>query len=141
LLRSNADPAAAAVETAMTAFEEPCADGAPVRRFRDPRYVPQASSLGELRARIDSLDAQIVELLAARASFVRDATRFKRDPHQVAAPARQAEVFTRVRALAAARAEEFPPLPDIVEAAYRVLVAGFVAGEERFFAETEPISP
>ena len=30
-------------------------------------------------------------------------------------------------------------LPDVVEAAYRVLVAGFIAGEERFFSETEPI--
>jgi hypothetical protein len=29
----------------------------------------------------------------------------------------------------------------VVEAAYRVLVAGFVAGEERFFTETEPIPP
>ncbi len=52
---------------------------------------------------------------------------------------RQAEVFARVRRLAAAQAAEFPALPDIVEAAYRVLVAGFIAGEERFFAETEPI--
>jgi isochorismate pyruvate lyase len=125
----------------MTASEEPRDEGAPVRRFRDPRYAPQAGTLGELRQRIDALDAQIVELLASRALCVRDATRFKRDPHQVAAPARQAEVFRRVRALAAARADEFPPLPDIVEAAYRVLVAGFIAGEERFFAETEPISP
>lgn len=125
----------------MTSFAEPRADGAPVRRFRDPGYVTQAETLGELRQRIDALDARIVELLAARALCVRDATRFKRDPHQVAAPARQAEVFARVRRLAADRAESFPPLPDIVEAAYRVLVAGFIAGEERFFAETEPISP
>ena len=125
----------------MTAFEEPRADVAPVRRFRDPRYVPQAATLGELRLRIDALDAQIVDLLAKRALCVRDATRFKRDAQQVAAPARQAQVYARVRALAAARAADFPPLPDIVEASYRVLVAGFIAGEARFFAETEPISP
>ena len=125
----------------MTAFEEPRADVAPVRRFRDPRYVPQAATLGELRLRIDALDAQIVDLLAKRALCVRDATRFKRDAQQVAAPARQAEVYAKVRALAAARAADFPPLPDIVEASYRVLVAGFIAGEARFFAETEPISP
>jgi isochorismate pyruvate lyase len=131
----------AAAETHMTAFEEPRADIAPVRRFRDPRYLPQAPTLGELRLRIDALDVQIVDLLAARALCVRDATRFKRDPHQVAAPARQAEVFARVRRLAAARAQDFPLLPDVVEAAYRALVAGFIAGEERFFAETEPISP
>ena len=77
----------------------------------------------------------------ARAWCVRDATRFKRDAFQVAAPERQQAVFARVRALAAERAGEFPELPDVVEAAYRVLVAGFVAGEGRFFFETEPITP
>ncbi|MCE9658609.1 MAG: chorismate mutase [Burkholderiales bacterium] len=124
----------------MTSAQEPRVDAAPVRRFRDPHYQPQAETLGALRERIDALDAQIVELLAARALCVRDATRFKRDAFQLAAPERQAAVFDRVRTLAAARAAEFPSLPDVVEAAYRVLVAGFIAGEERFFAETEPIT-
>ncbi len=124
----------------MTAAQEPRVDAAPVRRFRDPRYQPQAETLGALRERIDALDAQIVELLATRALCVRDATRFKRDAFQVSAPERQAAVYARVRALAASRAEQFPSLPDVVEAAYRVLVAGFIAGEERFFAETEPIT-
>ena len=123
----------------MAAFEEPRVDAAPVRRFRDPQYRPQAATLGALRERIDALDAQIVELLATRALCVRDATRFKRDAFQVSAPERQAAVFARVRSLAANQGLEFPSLPDVVEAAYRVLVAGFVAGEERFFAETEPI--
>jgi isochorismate pyruvate lyase len=125
----------------MPAAEEPSVDAAPVRRFRDPDYRPQAATLGALRERIDALDAQIVALLAERALCVRDATRFKRDAFQVAAPERQAAVFARVRALAADRAAEFPSLPDVVEAAYRVLVAGFIAGEERFFSETEPITP
>ena len=49
-----------------------------VRRFRDAAYRPQAPTLSALRARIDALDAQIVELLAARALCVKDATRFKR---------------------------------------------------------------
>jgi len=123
----------------MPDSSEPRTDAAPVRRFRDPNYRPQAATLGGLRERIDALDAQIVDLLAQRALCVRDATRFKRDALQVAAPERQAAVFARVRALAADRATEFPSLPDVVEAAYRVLVAGFIAGEERFFAETEPI--
>ena len=125
----------------MSASEEPSTEAAPVRRFRDPLYRPQAGSLGELRRKIDALDAQIVELLAARASCVRDATRFKRDAFQVSAPQRQGEVFARVRGLAVAQAAGFPALPDIVEAAYRVLVAGFIAGEAHFFAETEPIAP
>jgi isochorismate pyruvate lyase len=125
----------------MHRTEEPRTETPPVRRFRDPLYRPQAATLGELRQKIDTLDAQIVELLAARALCVRDATRFKRDAFQVSAPQRQAEVFARVRQSAAVHAAEFPTLPDIVEAAYRVLVAGFIAGEAHFFAETEPIPP
>ncbi|MGH8797399.1 MAG: chorismate mutase [Caldimonas sp.] len=120
---------------------EPRLDALPARRFRDPAYREQAPTLGALRDRIDALDAQIVELLAARALCVKDATRFKRSSFEVASPQRQAQVYARVRELAAAHAAEFPALPDVVEAAYRVLVAGFIAGEERFFAATEPINP
>ena len=121
--------------------DEPRTDTGPVRRFRDPNPHPEAATLGELRARIDDLDARIVELMAERALCVRDATRFKRNSFEVTAPQRQAEVFARVRQLAAAHATEVPSFPDVVEASYRVLVAGFIAAEERFFAETEPLSP
>lgn len=123
----------------MSAAKESRTDTAPMRRFRDPHYQPQAPTLGALRDKIDALDAQIVALMAARALCVRDATRFKRNSFEVTSPERQAQVFARVREQAAAHAGEFAALPDVVEAAYRVLVAGFVAGEERFFAETEPI--
>ena len=119
--------------------EEPRVDSPPVRRFRDAAYRPQAPTLSALRERIDALDAQIVELLAARALCVKDATRFKRSSFEVTSPGRQAQVYARVRELAAAHAAEFHSLPDIVEATYRVLVAGFISGEERFFAETEPV--
>jgi isochorismate pyruvate lyase len=127
--------------TTSESSEEPRVDGAPVRRFRDPAYRPQAPTLGALRAKIDAIDAQVVDLLAARALCVKDATRFKRSSFEVTAPARQAEVFARVRRLAEAHARESPALPDVVEATYRVLVAGFIAGEERYFTETEPIDP
>jgi isochorismate pyruvate lyase len=110
-----------------------------VRRFKNPGYRPVAGTLAELRQRIDALDEQIVALLAQRALCVRDATRFKLDEFQVRAPARQAQVFERVRELAAAHADGFPGLPDIVEASYRSLVGGFVAAEGQLFAETERI--
>jgi isochorismate pyruvate lyase len=125
----------------MPLSEEPRSDALAVRRFRDPSHQPQAETLGALRQKIDALDLQIVELLAARALCVRDATRFKRDAFEVAAPARQEQVFAQVRALADARGAGFPGFADVVVAAYRVLVAGFIAGEERFFADTEPIAP
>lgn len=112
---------------------EPDPHAPPVRRFADPAYRPLARDLAEVRANIDRLDREIVALLAERGRWVKDAARFKRDPHQVAAPARQAAVFARVRALAVeARGE-----PDVIEAAYRTLVAGFIAREQAWFDEME----
>ncbi len=125
----------------MTNPTEPTTATPPVRRFKDPGYQPVAPTLGDLRQRIDALDTQIVALLAQRALCVRDATRFKRDAFQVQAPARQAEVFARVRTMAAAHGDAFPGFADIVEAAYRPLVGGFIAAEGRLFDQTEPIQP
>jgi isochorismate pyruvate lyase len=125
----------------MTRSQEPSVDAGPVRRFKDPAYVEVAPTLGELRSRIDAIDEQIVALMAQRAACVRDATRFKRDAFQVAAPARQAQVFDKARALAAAQGSAFPGLPDIVEATYRTMVAGFVAAEGQLFQDTETIQP
>ncbi len=119
---------------------EPATDRAAVRRFTDPAYQPVAATLGELRARIDAIDEQVVALLAERGRCVRDATRFKRDPVAVAAVARQAAVFSRVRALAEQHDDAFPGLANVIERAYRTLVAGYVAGEEHLLAQTELIN-
>ena len=134
-------PPAPACADGMATPQEPDAAGQPVRRFVDPGYVPVAATLGDLRQRIDALDTQIVALLAERARCVKDATRFKRDAFQVSAPARQAQVFARVRMLAGEHAHDFPGLPDIVESTYRTLVAGYIAAEGQLFEETESIPP
>lgn len=123
----------------MTTSNEPSTIGAPVRRFKNPNYLNRAANLAELRQQIDQLDTHIIELLAQRALCVQDATRFKLDAFQVAAPARQAQVFERVRSLAQAHEKSFPNFPDIVESTYRTLVAGFIAAEQQLFQETEVI--
>ena len=102
-------------------MSEPAIDTGPSRAFRDPAYRPLATNLGEVRANIDRLDDAIVALIAERAMYVKDAARFKRDAHQVSAPARQAEVFTRVRRLAEKRDRGFDQPPDVVEATYRAM--------------------
>ncbi len=75
--------------------------------------------------------------------YVKDAARFKRDVFQVSAPVRQAQVFARVRALAEQHNPGynggFPGLPGVVEAAYRALVAGYIAGEQDYFAQMLPV--
>lgn len=118
---------------------EPVIDGAPVRRFKNPNYQNVGSNLAELRQKIDLIDSQIIELLAQRALCVQDATRFKKDEFQVAAPARQAQVFERVRSQAETHLENFPNFPEIVETTYRTLVAGFIASEQLLFQKTEII--
>jgi isochorismate pyruvate lyase len=124
----------------MTNSNEPLPTGLAVRRFKDPAYVELAPNLQTLRDQIDDFDRQIVALLAARALRVRDATRFKKDVYQVSAPARQAEVFKKVRNLASAHADNFPGFEDIVESAYRSLVAGFIAAEQSLFSQTEEVT-
>jgi len=106
---------------------EPNPHGRPLRRYLDPAYVPLCSSLAEVRENIDMIDRQIVALLAQRGRFVKDAARFKRDAYQVSAPQRQQEVLDKVRALA----EKEGAYPEVVEAAFRALIAGFIAREQQ----------
>lgn len=112
---------------------EPDTRGAPLRRFRDPAYVPLCENLAQVRERIDALDQQIVALLAERGRYVKDAARFKRDAFQVSAPQRQQQVFDKVQRLA----EQNGAYPEVVEACYRAMVAGFIAREQRDHLEMD----
>ncbi len=107
--------------------KEPETHSAPLRRFTDPAYRPLCANLAEVRENIDALDRKIVALLAERGRYVKDAARFKRDAFQVSAPQRQQEVIDKVRALA----EQEGAYPEVVEAAYRALIAGFIAREQQ----------
>lgn len=107
--------------------KEPQTHAAPLRRFTDPAYVPLCANLADVRENIDRLDRQIVALLAERGRYVKDAARFKRDAFQVSAPQRQQEVLDKVKALA----EKEGAYPEVVEAAYRALIAGFIAREQQ----------
>lgn len=118
---------------------EPDPYGKPLRRFRDPSYRPLAANLADVRAAIDRLDEQIVALVAERAMYVKDAARFKADASQVAAPVRQAQVFAKVRALAARHDRGFEGFEDVVDATWRAMVAAFVAQEARYFDDMEPL--
>jgi isochorismate pyruvate lyase len=115
------------------ADKEPTIDGPALRQFADPQYKPLCVSLKEIREGIDHLDEQIVALLARRAMFVKDAARFKADSFQVAAPARQAQVFAKVRTLAFKENLGFTGFEDVVETTYRTMVAEFIAAEQRYF--------
>lgn len=82
-------------------------------------------SLEDVRANIDRIDQQIVELLDERGAYVGQAAGFKRDASAVADPQRVEQVIAQVRGWATAR--EFDP--DLAEVIYRTLVPAFVAHE------------
>jgi isochorismate pyruvate lyase len=111
---------------AIESRTEPDTAGAPLRRFKDPAYVPLCDNLAQVRECIDALDRQIVTLLAERGRYVKDAARFKRDAFQVSAPQRQQQVFDKVQLLA----EQVGAYPEVVDACYRAMVAGFIAREQ-----------
>jgi isochorismate pyruvate lyase len=88
------------------------------------------ASLAEVRDNIDRIDRAVIALLAERLAYTRAAARFKAKPQEVAAPARVEKVIAKIRALA--EAHGLPP--EIAEAAYRPLVAGYIADQQRLFA-------
>lgn len=79
-------------------------------------------ALRDVRAQIDALDRRIVALIAERQTWVEAAGALKTDASAVPAPHRVEQVIAKVRALA----EEYSASPDIVEGAYRALIAGFI---------------
>jgi len=113
--------------------QEPDTQGAPLRAYTDPAYRPLCATLADVRANIDRLDDEIVRLIAERAMYVKDAARFKRDAFQVSAPARQAQVFEKVRQLSDRHNRGFANLDQVVDATYRAMVAAFIANEQTYF--------
>ncbi|MGE8680343.1 MAG: chorismate mutase [Achromobacter marplatensis] len=120
-------------------MQEPDTHGAPLREYTDPAYLPLCANLADVRANIDRLDDEIVRLIAERAMYVKDAARFKRDAFQVSAPARQAQVFDKARALAERHNRGFANLEQVVDATYRAMVAAFIANEQTYFATMKDV--
>lgn len=81
-----------------------------------------APTIEEVRQQIDRLDCRIVELIAERQKWVVTAGSLKRNEQGVRAPARVEQVITKVRGLA----ERSGASPEVVERAYRAMIAAFI---------------
>ena len=88
----------------------------------DPRPVRTCTSLEEVRAEIDRLDAAVIALLAERAAYVGQAAGFKRTEAEARAPARVEAVIGRVRE----RAEAAGLPPEVAERTWRAMIAAFI---------------
>lgn len=82
-------------------------------------------TLPDVRAHIDAIDQKIVSLIAERQRWVVAAGRLKSTESDVRAPDRAQRVIARVRDLA----EGAGAAPDVVEGAYRALIAGLIEFE------------
>lgn len=82
----------------------------------------KCNSLEEVRANIDRIDDEIIKLIAERATFVFQASAFKKDEEGVKDTGRVEKVIAKVRG----KAKEYGAEPDMVEALYREMISRFV---------------
>ena len=96
----------------------------------------KCKSLEEVRINIDRIDNQIVKLIADRGSFVKQASKYKKNSNDVEAPQRVESVIQKVRLLA----NDYGADPNMVEKIYRDMIAGFINMEMVEFKKQKELS-
>jgi len=87
--------------------------------------TPKCNSLEEVRDAIDLLDTQIIELIAKRNSYIKQAAGFKESVEEVKAEDRIDDVVQRART----KALELNLSPNLVEDLFRMMIDEMVATE------------
>lgn len=99
--------------------------------------MTEPTSLAEVRARIDAVDADLVGLLAHRQSLVQAAAAHKADEQAVRAPDRVEQVISAVRERAAGAGLS----PAVAESVWRAMIAAFIDLELADHAARAPAGP
>ncbi len=87
--------------------------------------IKQCTSLEEARAQIDTLDDQIVELIAQRNLYIRQLAHFKNSVDEIKADDRIDDVINRVRA----KAIELDLSPNLINDLYLRMIDAMVDSE------------
>jgi len=87
--------------------------------------MKECHSLAEVREEIDKLDDQIVELIAKRNNYIKQAARFKETIDEVKAPDRIDTVIQRMRR----KALELDLSPNLIADLYRMMIDEMVETE------------
>ncbi|WP_235720761.1 chorismate mutase [Magnetospirillum molischianum] len=106
------------------------AEGQP--QSNSPPAAVSCDSLDEVRTNIDRIDRMIVPLLAERAAYVAQATKFKQTRSEVVDVPRIERIITKVRALAEERGAD----PALIERIYRAMIESYIAFEDGIWART-----
>ena len=85
----------------------------------------KCENLEQARTKIDDIDQQLIELIAARQFYVDQAVRFKRTVEDVQSPERVEQVISKVRN----KATQLQTDPDLVESIYREMIQHFIRRE------------
>ena len=87
--------------------------------------LKECKTLEEVRIEIDALDDQIVELIGARNSYIKQAAKFKETVDEVKAPERINEIITKVRH----KALTLGMSPNLLEEIYTIMINEMVESE------------
>ncbi len=87
--------------------------------------IKQCTSLEEVRNEVDKLDDEIVELIAKRNSYVKQAAAFKESIEEVKAPQRMDAVMQRVRH----KALSLNLSPNLISKLYTIMIDAMVESE------------
>ena len=87
--------------------------------------IKKCNSLQETREQIDKLDAQIVELIAARNAYIKQLAHFKDSIEEIKAQDRIDDVINRVRA----KAIELDLSPNLINELYVKMIDAMVDSE------------
>jgi isochorismate pyruvate lyase len=87
--------------------------------------MKECNSLAEVREEIDKLDDQIVELIAKRNNYIKQAARFKNTVDEVKAPDRIDAVIQRLRR----KALDLDLSPNLVADLYTMMINEMVETE------------
>ena len=85
----------------------------------------ECHSLEEVRQYIDEVDDQIIELIAARNSYVKQAAQFKHSIEEIKGKERMEAVMDRVRF----KAMEFGVSPNLLSNLYKTMIDEMVEAE------------
>jgi isochorismate pyruvate lyase len=91
-----------------------------------PRKASDCTDMEQVRGEIDRIDANLVDLIGERFTYVDRAWHLKKSPAEARVPWRIQQVIDKVRARAAAN--ELPP--ELVEALWRQMIGWFIQYEE-----------
>ncbi len=91
-----------------------------------PRKARDCADMEQVRAEIDRIDDELVDLIGERFSYVDRAWQLKKTPAEARVPWRIQQVIDRVRA----RAVEKGLQPELAEALWRQMIGWFIQYEE-----------